>query len=118
MAAKEVVEKMATDNVLPMEIWHEIWENLDFENRQKVCVLVSKTWKFEIRNQAKFSSEVKIKTMDHGNLLRSVDNKTFMPCPSIGPNCFGRDSSINRFRRAQFVLVRFKLFWTGPNYKN
>ena len=86
MAAKEVVEKMATDNVLPMEIWHEIWENLDFENRQKVCVLVSKTWKFEIRNQAKFSSEVQIKTMDLGNLLRSVDNKTFMPCPSIGPN--------------------------------
>ena len=73
---KETNEKMAkisevaTEKVLPMEIWHQIWENLDFQNRQKTCILVSKTWKFEIRNQAKFSSEVKLKTMDHGNLLR------------------------------------------------
>jgi hypothetical protein len=78
--AKEVGEKMAiseveTEKVLPMEIWHQIWENLDFPNRQKTCVLVCKTWKFEIRNVLKFSSEVKIKTMDHGNLLRGTDNK-------------------------------------------
>jgi len=70
MAEKEVDDKMAisevaTEKVLPMEIWHQIWENLDFKNRQKICVLVSKTWKFEIRNQPKFSNEVKIKTMDH-----------------------------------------------------
>ena len=81
MAAKEVDDKMAisevaTKKVLPMEIWHQIWENLDFENRQKICVLVSKTWKFEIRNRAKFSSEVKLKTMDNGNLLRGIDYKT------------------------------------------
>ena len=78
--AKEVGEKMAisevaTEKVLPMEIWHQIWENLDFPNRQKTCVLVSKTWKYQIRNQPKFSSEVKIKTMDHGNLLRGTDDK-------------------------------------------
>ena len=80
MALKEVDEKMAiseveTEKVLPMEIWHKIWENLDFQNRQKICVLVCKTWKCQIRNQPKFSSEVKIKTMDHGNLLRGTDNK-------------------------------------------
>ena len=78
MAAKEVGEKMAisevvTEKGLPMEIWHQIWENLDFQNRQKTCVLVSKAWFFEIRNQPKFSSEVKIKTMDHGNLLGGID---------------------------------------------
>ena len=78
MAAKEVDDKMAlsevaTEKVLPMEIWHEIWSSLDFNTLQKICVLVSKTWKFEIRNQPKFSNEVKIKTMDHGNLLRGID---------------------------------------------
>ena len=78
--AKEVGEKMAiskveTEKVLPMEIWHQIWDNLDFQNRQKICVLVCKSWNFQIRNQPKFSSEVKIKTMDHGNLLRGTDNK-------------------------------------------
>ena len=78
LASKEVDEKMAiseveTERVLPMETWHQIWENLDFPNRQKTCVLVCQSWKFEIRNQPKFSSEVKIKTMDHGNLLRGID---------------------------------------------
>ena len=78
MAAKEVGKTMAiseVEKVLPMEIWHEIWSSLDFNTLQKICVLVSKTWKFEIRNQLKFSSEVKIKNLDHGNLLRSIDNK-------------------------------------------
>ena len=80
MAAKEVDDKMAisevaTEKVLPMEIWHEIWSSLDFNTLQKICVLVSTTWKFEIRNQPKFSNEVKIKTMDHGNLLSGIDNK-------------------------------------------
>ena len=68
MAAKEVGKTMAiseVEKVLPMEIWHEIWSSLDFNTLQKICVLVSKTWKFEIRNQPKFSNEVKIKTMDH-----------------------------------------------------
>ena len=68
MAAKSqklVLSEVATEKVLPVEIWHQIWENLDFQNRQKICVLVCKTWKFQIRNQPKFSSEVKLKTMDH-----------------------------------------------------
>ena len=74
MAAKMAISEVATEKGFPMEIWHQIWENLDFQNRQKTCVLVSKTWKFEIRNQPKFSNEVKIKTMDHGNLLRGMSS--------------------------------------------
>ena len=76
MAAKRqkmAISEVATEKVLPMEIWHEIWSSLDFNTLQKICVLVSKTWKFEIRNQPKFSNEVKIKTMDHGNLLGGID---------------------------------------------
>ena len=68
MAAKRqemALSEIATEKVLPVEIWHQIWENLDFQNRQKICVLVCQNWKFQIRNQPKFSSEVKLKTMDH-----------------------------------------------------
>ena len=52
--AKMAISEVATEKVLPMEIWHLIWENLDFPNRQKTCVLVCQTWKFEIRNRPKF----------------------------------------------------------------
>ena len=45
-----------------------------------------------------------------------------MPCPSVAQNHFEPSksfwSSTNHFGRAKFVLVGFKSFWTGPNYKN
>ena len=48
----------------------------------------------------------------------------WMPCHSMGPKWFWTVqiilvwSSTNHFGRAQFVLVGFKSFWTGPNFKN
>ena len=46
--------------LLPMEVWHHIWSFIDFENLQKTCVTVSKTWFNEIRNSPTLSSEMKI----------------------------------------------------------
>ena len=46
--------------LLPMEVWHHIWSFIDFENLQKTCVTVSKTWFNEIRNSPTLSSEIRI----------------------------------------------------------
>ena len=46
--------------LLPMEVWHHIWSFIDFENLQKTCVTVSKTWFNEIRNSPTLSNEMKI----------------------------------------------------------
>jgi hypothetical protein len=50
-----------------------------------------------------------------------------MPCPSMGPNHFGRVpivldgpnlfwSGPNHFGQVQIILDRSKSFWTGPNH--
>ena len=92
----------------PMEIWHQIWENLDFQNRQKTCVLVSKTWKFEIRNQPKFSNEVKIKTMDHE--LEDITAIHIVKLASIGKTfCDLPKGNANKTQvpRSQFARLGF-----------
>ena len=43
---------------LPKEIWFKIWGHLDFQTRQKTCVLVCKEWFDDIRFDGELSGEL------------------------------------------------------------
>ena len=57
---EEVVPKELLDFYLPVEVWVHAWSFLDFNTRQKICTLVSKTWLNQIRNSSSLSGEMKI----------------------------------------------------------
>ena len=43
---------------LPKEIWFKIWGDLDFQTRQKTCVLVCKEWFDDIRFDGELSGQL------------------------------------------------------------
>ena len=57
---KEVVLKESQEFYLPVEVWIYTWSFLDFNTRQKICTLVSKTWLNQIRNSLILSGKMKI----------------------------------------------------------
>ena len=63
-SGEEVVPKELLDFYLPVEVWVHAWSFLDFNTRQKICTLVSKTWLNQIRNSSILSGEMKISTSD------------------------------------------------------
>ena len=63
-SGEEVVPKELLDFYLPVEVWVHAWSFLDFNTRQKICTLVSKTWLYQIRNSSILSGEMKISTSD------------------------------------------------------
>ena len=46
------------DFCLPKEIWLKIWSDLDFQTRQKTCVLVCKEWFDGIRADGRLSGQL------------------------------------------------------------
>ena len=63
-SGEEVVPKESQEFNLPGEVWIHAWSFLDFNTRQKICTLVSKTWLNQIRNSSILSGEMKISTSD------------------------------------------------------
>ena len=63
-SSEEVVLKELQEFYLPVEVWIYTWSFLDFNTRQKICTLVSKTWLNQIRNSSILSGEMKISTSD------------------------------------------------------
>ena len=59
-SSEEVVLKESQEFNLPVEVWIHTWSFLDFNTRQKICTLVSKTWLNQIRNSSILSGEMKI----------------------------------------------------------
>ena len=59
-SSEEVVLKESQEFYLPVEVWIYTWSFLDFNTRQKICTLVSKTWLNQIRNSSILSGEMKI----------------------------------------------------------
>merc|ERR1712051_514039 len=57
---EEVVPKELQEFNLPVEVWINVWNFLDFNTRQKICTLVSKPWLNQIRNSSILSGEMKI----------------------------------------------------------
>ena len=57
---EEAIPKELQDFSLPAEVWIHAWSFLDFNTRQKICTLVSKTWLNQIRNSSVLSGEMKI----------------------------------------------------------
>ena len=55
-----VPKELRRDLSLPVEVWIHAWNFLDFNTRQKICTLVSKTWLNQIRNSSILSGEMKI----------------------------------------------------------
>ena len=47
---------------LPKEMWIQTWAYLDFETLQKKCTRVSKKWFEDIRNSARLSGKLTLKT--------------------------------------------------------
>ena len=47
---------------LPREVWIQIWDFLDYETLQKKCTRVSKKWFEDIRNSARLSGKLTLKT--------------------------------------------------------
>ena len=47
---------------LPKEMWIQIWAYLDYETLQKKCTRVSKKWFEDIRNSARLSGKLTLKT--------------------------------------------------------
>ena len=59
-SSEKVVLKESQELYLPVEVWIYTWSFLDFNTRQKICTLVSKTWLNQIRNSSILSGEMKI----------------------------------------------------------
>ena len=59
-SSEQVVLKESQEFYLPVEVWIYTWSFLDFNTRQKICTLVSKTWLNQIRNSSTLSGEMKI----------------------------------------------------------
>ena len=59
-SGEEDVPKELEEFNLPAEVWIHAWSFLDFNTRQKICTLVSKTWLNQIRNSSVLSGEMKI----------------------------------------------------------
>ena len=57
---EEIISKELQEFNLPVEVWIHVWNFLDFNTRQKICTLVSKTWLNQIRNSSILSGEMKI----------------------------------------------------------
>ena len=56
-------------NMLPKEIWVEIWSRVEFRTRQKSCTLVCKDWFEGIRGNASLSGEMAL-----NNFQRSLED--------------------------------------------
>ena len=55
-------------NIIPKEIWVEIWSRVEFRTRQKSCTLVCKDWFEGIRGNASLSGEMAL-----NNFQRSLE---------------------------------------------
>ena len=52
------------DITLPKEMWYKIWSDLsdlDFDNLQKICVLVCQGWFKNIRGDGRLSGQLSLK---------------------------------------------------------
>ena len=62
-------------NIIPKEIWVEIWSRVEFRSRQKSCTLVCKDWFEGIRGNASLSGEMTLnncqKSLEDINLVLS-----------------------------------------------
>ena len=72
-SSEEVVLKESQEFNLPVEVWIHTWSFLDFNTRQKICTLVSKTWLNQIRNSSILSGEMKI-FRSHKKKFEEFDN--------------------------------------------
>ena len=76
-SSEKVIVKESQEFYLPVEVWIYTWSFLDFNTRQKICTLVSKTWLNQIRNSSSLSGEMKIfrsirkkfEDFDNGNVV-------------------------------------------------
>jgi len=72
-SSEEVVLKESQEFNLPVEVWIHTWSFLDFNTRQKICTLVSKTWLNQIRNSSVLSGEMKL-FRSYGKKFEDFDN--------------------------------------------
>ena len=82
-SSEKVIVKESQEFYLPVEVWIYTWSFLDFNTRQKICTLVSKTWLNQIRNSSSLSGEMKIfrsirkkfEDFDNGGVVLSLWKK-------------------------------------------
>lgn len=61
--------------VLPKEMWIQTWAYLDFETLQKKCTRVSKKWFEDIRNSARLSGKLTLKTRTRSKKIDDLSAK-------------------------------------------
>ena len=60
---------------LPKEMWIRIWDYLDYETLQKKCTRVSRKWFEDIRNSARLSGKLTLKTRTRSKKIDDLSAK-------------------------------------------
>ena len=88
---------------LPEEVWIHVWSFLNFNNRQKICTLVSKTWLNKIRDSSVLSGEMRIFRSDSETQIYEEFNR-FMLSGEIEKNIVFETKKFEEFENAEAVL--------------
>ena len=91
---------------LPQEVWIHVWSFLNFNNLQKTCTLVSKSWLNQIRDSSVLSGEMKIFRSD-SETQRFQEYKRFMKSGEIEKNAVFETKKFEEFDQAEAVLSRW-----------
>ena len=112
-------------NQLPKEMWIQTWTYLDWETLQKKCTRVSKKWFEDIRNSARLSGKLTLKTcttrkkiddlsakdingiLSHWKFLKTVVNKLFEFMHEVHPGV--QDMACDTFLKISKRFLR--RFW-------
>jgi hypothetical protein len=91
---------------LPEEVWIHVWSFLNFNNLQKICSLVCKTWFDQIRNSSALSGELRIFRSD-SETQKFEEFKRFMSSGKIEKNLFFETKQFELEDNAEAVLSRW-----------
>ena len=91
---------------LPQEVWIHVWSFLNFNNLQKTCTLVCKTWFDQIRNSSALSGELRIFRSDT-ETQRFQEFRKFMSSGQIDKNMVYETKKFEFEDNAEAVLSRW-----------